>query len=526
MHRPTAPIAWCVLTVSFLGVIPSSAQDHLRDATALESAGKYQEAVGAYESFVRAHPGHRLAATASFGAANLQLLALHDTSAAIAAFDRVISAYPAGPYAPEAARRKAECLSAQAKWTLAAEAYGQALHRAGRSIDPPSAQWVNEVSMGAADCYYQAGERAQVISLYERALQNPLAPHAAAQVVYRLAEAYEAEGDSSHAAECFVRVVRDYPFAPVFGPAVQKRAFVERHQTFDWTDYLVYARSSGDFTVPDFAQAIARCDTVLSRSTNQSLRQCATFRRIVAVTTLEGDFTRGRGQLDSLLSSLPDRRMMPNAETQLQHFAMVADAEATARRAPDDPAAHQALGTLYLQSRSVDCALAELETARDLAPDDAPGRLLLGIAYASANRLDDAQREFDACLETDSNDANTLNRMGYALLGQGEAERALPYFQRYVEVAPEDANAHDSLGEGYLSAGRLQDAAREYERAVELDPTFSNSYFMLATAYDRLEQPDKAASAYQRFIELSPDDPRSDQARQALAGLSSQEEQP
>lgn len=526
MHRPTAPFAWCVFAISLLRVDASLAQDHLRAVTALESAGRHGEAAEAYDSFVRTNPGHRLAAPAAFAAATVRLCALRDTTAALAAFDRVIVAYPAAPYASEAARRKAECLAARAQWSQAAEAYGLALQLAGRSIDPPSAQWVNEVSMAAGDCSYQAGDRAQVISLYEGALQNPLPPHATAQVVFRLGEAYETVGDSARAAECFVRVVRDYPFSPVFGPALQRRSFIDRHQAFDWTDYLVFARSSGDFAVPDFTQAIARCDTVLSHSTNEALRQCAAFRRIVAATTLEGDFTTGQHQLDSLVRALPDRRMMPNAETQLQQFAMVADAEAAARLTPEDPAAHRALGALYLQSRSYTRAVAVLETARDLAPNDAQGRLLLGIAYASTDRLEDAEREFGACLEIDPADANALNRMGYALLGAGQAPRALPYFLRYVQVAPEDANAHDSLGEGYLGAGRLDDAVREYERAVELDPAFSNSYVMLATAYAQLAQPEKASRAFRRFLELSPDDPRAEQARQALAGLAIQKEQP
>jgi tetratricopeptide (TPR) repeat protein len=511
-------VRYAVATIAICS-IPALAQDHLREASALEAAGKYQEAIETYEAFLVEHPGHRLAATAAFGAANVRLLALHDTTGAIDAFCRVVSTYPENPCASEAARRKAECLVAAAKWALAAEAYGAALELAGRSTDTPSAQWVNEVSLAAADCFYQAGDQSRVIALYENALRSPLAPQAAAQVTFRLGDAYQAAGDSLRAADCYVRVVRDYPFAPVFGPAVQQRAFVDRHRTFEWADYLTYARTAQDFAMPDYARAIARCDSVLARSTSEPLRQCASFRRIVAATTLEGDFTRGRAELDALLASLPDRRMMPNAQVQLDHFTMVAEAEATALRTPDDPAAHRALGTLYLQARSNVRALAQLERARDLAPGDGQNRLLLGMAYAGANRLDDAEREFAAFLRENPDDPNALNQMGYALLGQDEAERALPYFQRYVEATPEDANAHDSLGEGYLTAGQVENAVREYERAVQIDPKFANSYFMLATAYERLHERGKMASAYRRFIELSPDDPRSPQAHQALAAL-------
>ncbi|MBN1424454.1 tetratricopeptide repeat protein [Candidatus Fermentibacteria bacterium] len=518
MFRPLSWGAWAAMAMLITRPPCSQAREHFRDAVALEVAGDYQDALEIYEGLLREDPQHRLAATAAFGAANLRLLALQDTVGAVDAFDVVVARYPESAYAPEAARRKAECLVASSSWAKAAEAYGSALELAGREAEAPSAQWVNEVSLAAADCLYQSGDRDRVIMLYEKALQPSLAPHAAAQIVFRLGEAYQAAGDSTRAADCFVRVVRDYPFAPVFGVALQQRSFVDRHAEFDWDDYLVYARTAQDFAVPDYEMAIARCDTVLSRSANETLRLCASFRRVVATTTLEGDFTRGASELAALLASLPDRRMMPNAQLQLDHFTMVADAEATALRTPDDPAAHRALGTFYLQSRANAKAVAALEKARDLAPDEGHTRILLGMAYAGENRLDDAEREFAAFLSENPDDPNALNRMGYALLGQNEAERALPYFRRYVEAAPEDANAYDSLGEGLLAAGQVEDAVRAYERAIQLDSLFANSYFMLATACERLGNGERAGDAYRRFIELAPDDPRTPQARQALAG--------
>ncbi len=505
-----------------LGAGPAASQEQLREAAALEAAGEFDAALETYESFLNDHPNDDLAPLAAVTVGNIYYLAKEDLDAAVIAYDRVLDAYGGSAWAAEAARRKGECLQAREQWAGAGEAYGKALELAGQGEDPPTTEWINEVSLAAADCYYEMGDRSQVIGAYERALEQKLPPHSAAAVLYRLADSYETSGDPELAAERYATVIEEYPFSRTFDQAFGKRELVEQYIELDWPSYEAYAQTATDFRNRDYQAVVDRTGEILASSDNSVLRQCATYRRIVAETSLNGDFTAGTSRLDSLLSSLADRRMMPNAQEQLAQFERVAVLEQQACETPDDPTVLRRLGEMYLRSRAATRAAETLEKALTASPEDEQAHLLLGFAYAASQRADEATEAFDYYFDRNPSEAGTLNQVGYTYLQLGDAETAISYFKRYVEAAPEDANAHDSLGEGYLNAGRLEDAAREYERAIEMDPSFTNPYFMLGGVYRQLERVEDATSIYEQFLELSPSGAQAEQARQALSEMQEQ----
>jgi tetratricopeptide (TPR) repeat protein len=498
------------------------AQEQFREAAALQAAGEFDAAAEIYESFLSEQPDDALAPLAAVTVANIQYLGKQDTAAAIAAYDRVLRDYPTSTWAAEAARRKGECLQATEQWAGAGEAYGQALELAGQGEDPPSTEWVNEVSLAAADCFYEMGDRSKVIGMYERALEQRLPPHSAAAVLYRLGDSYESDGQLEKAARQYARVIEEYPFTQSYDLAFAKREMIEQHTQLDWQPYEAYAQTTTDFRNRDYQAVMDRTQAILDGSDNPTLRQCATYRRIIAETTLSGDFTRGSQRLDSLLSTLPDRRMMPNAADRLAQFERVAVLEAEACEAPEDATVLRRLGEMYLRSGSSARAVEALEKALAVSPEDEQAHLLLGFSYAQSQRAEEAVDAFDYYFDRNPSEAGTLNQVGYTYLQLGDAETAISYFKRYVEAAPDDANAHDSLGEGYLNAGRLEDAAREYQRAIEMDPSFTNSYFMLAGVYRQLERNEDAALTYREFLELSPLGAQAEQARQALSEMQGQ----
>jgi tetratricopeptide (TPR) repeat protein len=494
------------------------AEDEFAKAARLESSGEYEAAIAEYESFLSNNPQDRLAPLAAMTVANIQNLALENTEAAIIGYDRVLKEYGQSEWASEAARRKGECLQSSEQWEAAATAYGLALTLVGQAPDI-STNWVNEVSLAAADCYYELGDRSQVIETYEQALERSLPPHSEASILYRLADSYEANSQLEKAAASYARIIEEYPFAQVFDQAMGKQELVQQYEDIAWEPYLTYHQTAADFRNRQFLEAIPKCTEVLTTSQNPLLRQCAEYRRIVAQTTTDGDFTRGSAELDSLLGSIEDRRTMPNAEQQLQRFQQVADLEALAQNEPENVTHLRTLGGMYLQFRSTEKAVGTLEKAKSLGEEDPQLSLLLGYGYAQAGRGEEAAQAFGEYLTENPNDANTLNMIGYTYLGLGDTETAITYFRRYVEAAPDDANAHDSLGEGLLRAGRLEEAAAEYEQAVAMDSSFSNSYFMLGDIYRQQGEIGKAKWAYEEFLGLIPAGGQAEQARAALGEL-------
>jgi len=493
----------------------------LDQAAAFERAGQPEVAIEAYASFLAEKPQDRLAPVAAYAVANLRCLALHDTTGAIPAYARVSRDYPTSELAAEAARRRAECLQARKQWANAGEAYAEALTLAGQGpvASAPSPEWINEVSLGVADCYTQTGDQRRVVEAYKQVLAGPIAPQPAATALFRLGDAYEKLGEPQPAADCYARIVAEYPFAGVFDAAVGKRAVIDRYRSLDWAPYLIYRRTSTDFARRDYAAAPARCDSVLALSRNAPLRACAAYRKIVAQVQTQGDFRSAYRHLGALLDSLPDPRTMPNARRQLEQYEQVAATEERAAANPDDAASQSALGSLYLQLGLMPRALAPLERAVALAPEDADTRLLYGYACNASGRAEAALEAFRFYLERNPDDAGTLNQIGYALLQQGEAEQALPYFRRYAELAPDDPNAHDSLAEGLLNAGQLEESAAEYTKALDLNPAFTNSRFMLGEVYRRMGSNEPAIAAYRRFLEQVPEGNQADAARAALETL-------
>jgi tetratricopeptide (TPR) repeat protein len=493
----------------------------LDQAAAFERAGKPEAAIAAYASFLDRQPQDRLAPVAAYAVANLRCLALHDTIGAIPAYERVSRDYPASELAAEAARRQAECLQGRKLWAEAGEAYARALTLAGQGPvnAAPSPDWINEVSLGVADCFSQTGDQRRVIQAYEQALAGPMAPQPAATALLRLGDAYEKLEEPEPAAACYARIVEEYPFAGVFDAAVGKRAVIDRYRSLDWTPYLIYRRTSADFARRDYAAAPARCDSILALSRNAPLRACAAYRKIVAETQSQGDFRGGHRRLSALLDSLPDPRTMPNARRQLEQYQEIAAAEERAAAHAEDAASQSALGGLYLQLGLPGPAARALERAVALAPEDAETRLLYGYACNASGQAEPALAAFQFYLERHPEDANALNQIGYALLQQGEATQALVYFRRYAELEPDDANAHDSLAEGLLNAGNLAESASEYAKALEINPSFTNSRFMLAQVYRRMGSNEKAIATYRRFLELVPEGAQADDARAALEEL-------
>ncbi|MBU2690780.1 MAG: tetratricopeptide repeat protein [Candidatus Eisenbacteria bacterium] len=497
----------------------AGAQDRFGRATAFEKAGNYEAAIGEYASFLKAHPQDALAPTAAMAIGNISFLALENHTAAVEAYDRVLKEYPKSSWAAEAARRKAECLEVEENWEGAGEAYGEALKLCGEGDNRPPPNWVNEVSLAAADCYYELGDRSRVIETYETVLKSSMPPPAAATTLYRLADSYESNAQGEKAARKYAELIEDYPFSAEYAQAIGKRECIDQYLDFEWEHYLTYTQTTQDFQTRDFAAAIPRCDDIITRSPNEKLKLCAEYRKIVAETVIAGDYTEGAGRLESFLNRIPDRRAFPNAQRQLLLFQQTAGLERQVRESPDDGAALQQLGEQYLRSQSLAKGVDALEKARAMDPDNADIALSLGLAYLNTGQPEAAQTAFGVYFTQNPTNTGVLNQVGYTYLGLGDVETALEYFVKYVKAGPDDANAHDSYGEGLLAAGRVEEAEQEYETAVRIDSTFFNAYFMLGTIYQQGSKPEQAVAAYQKFLELAPADPRAERAHTALREL-------
>lgn len=499
---------------------PASVAIEFERATSLNMVGDHEGAIRQYEAFLARAPSHRLSPVAASAIANIHLRARHDTASAIRSLDLILEEHRASPWALEAARQKGALAEAEDNWIPAAESYELAINLAAEQEADTSDDWLNEVTLAAANCYYRAGADQKVIETYKNVLAHSPSPEVAASALYRLGESYESADDRASAAQSYVQVLEDYPSTAMFERAMAKREVIDAHTEFEWKPRETYAEGTALIAAGDFAGAIEKCDEILAGSATGPLRECTEYRKIALETAESGDFTEGCQRLRQFIDEHPDGPRTELAERTLENeWSRIAELEARSREDPEDAETLSTLGRAYLQARSFSKGIETLERAMALNREDAAAHFLLGNAYLRAGRSEEAIGAFTAYLDSNPDDVNALNMIGYAFLGQDEPEKAIPYFERYAELAPEEANAHDSLGEGYLTAGRLEEAAREYEKAIEIDPSFFNSHFMLGRVYQGMEEEDKAVAAYERFLTIVSRGPQADQARAAIAEL-------
>jgi len=423
--------AAAILLILGAAANPAQAVVEFDRATSLAMEEDYEGALREYEAFLTRAPNDRLAPVATTAIAKIHLQARHDTTAALAALDRVLTDHRASPWAPEAARQKGACAAAQARWNDAGEAYRQAADLAIGQSDGPSDEWINQATQEAANCFYEAGNPEQVIEIYEQVLRSSPPHEVAATALYRLGESYESAEDGATAARNYAALVERYPSSPMFDRALLKRELIDTHLTVDWQPYELYAAGSQLIRANDFTGALANCNEIMAGEVPASLRQCTEYRQITLETITAGDFTTGCRRLQGYIDANPGGLRTERAERTLeQNWMPVADLERLAGDDPDDAATTARLGEMYMRMGSSAKAIELLERAAELDPETDRTRLMLGYALTAGGRTEEAHTAFLFYLERNPDDTNTMNAIGYNLMGRGQIEEALRYFER------------------------------------------------------------------------------------------------
>lgn len=196
-----------------------------------------------------------------------------------------------------------------------------------------------------------------------------------------------------------------------------------------------------------------------------------------------------------------------SAQLSVRHFNLMLEDNPlwTQRRIA---AAHNEMGSFYIEKGSVPDALRHIERAVALDPNKAAHWLSLGFVDILAGRKAEAEQALRQAIALDPESATAYNNLGRLCLEQGrvpEAERALA---RAVQLDPDRATAHFNLGNIYESRGDPAEAARAYREAVRVQPGNTLYWYRLAKTLDRV--PGEAAdalAAWQRTAEIAERDP-------------------
>jgi protein O-mannosyl-transferase len=178
--------------------------------------------------------------------------------------------------------------------------------------------------------------------------------------------------------------------------------------------------------------------------------------------------------------------------------------EKTVKSVPDNPFAHNSLGSAYFDKH--DLLNAEIEFKHAIALNDhyVQAYSNLAILYATQARKNDFVAAIRKSLELNPTEYKPHYYFALGLQALGYHEQASEEFLKTLELKPYFADAYNRLGMCYSTLGKFTDAIKQYNIALLQRPIFPEVENNLGNAYADMNKFDAAILAYKRAIAMQP----------------------
>jgi tetratricopeptide (TPR) repeat protein len=196
----------------------------------------------------------------------------------------------------------------------------------------------------------------------------------------------------------------------------------------------------------------------------------------------------------------------------------VTAAQEQVKKNPDDVAAHELLGKVYLRSlgdmqsqqstQMLKLAIGEYEKLAELKPDDVETRLLLGQLYGLNHDSAKAEAQFKAAQKIDGGSEEVVLNMYRLYTEQGDYQRAAEVLNS-VPVDDRSSRIDFALGATYDQLKKPKEAIASYRRALDDDPENMDSERGLANALLADNQLDEALKVFNTIVAAEPQDAQS-----------------
>lgn len=137
---------------------------------------------------------------------------------------------------------------------------------------------------------------------------------------------------------------------------------------------------------------------------------------------------------------------------------------------PDDFGAYFEVGALRLARLDPAEAVPMIETAVRIQPNDPEAHNLLGSALVAVGRNTEAIEQFRAAVRLRPDYGTARYNLARALVRSGKYDEAISAFDQIIQQFPRDAQVRDELGQLYLRQGKPDKAAEMFNQALAIDP--------------------------------------------------------
>ena len=183
--------------------------------------------------------------------------------------------------------------------------------------------------------------------------------------------------------------------------------------------------------------------------------------------------------------------------------------------APDDPAAHHALGVALTRVGDMSRAVEEFRASVRLGPTDFEAQSSLGLALKDAGHGAEALGPFAEAVRLNPESAAARTNLGLALSEAGRSEEAVTHLRESVRLQGNDPLAHNILAFALQRQGDVRGATEHYQRALTLSPDYAEAHNNLALL---LRETGDIEGAIDHFEEAARRQPENVGIRMNLAG--------
>jgi tetratricopeptide (TPR) repeat protein len=169
---------------------------------------------------------------------------------------------------------------------------------------------------------------------------------------------------------------------------------------------------------------------------------------------------------------------------------------------PNDAAARETLGNLYLEMNRPADAVVQFEAASKISPTPA-NQVALATAYLKNNQADLAQPILERALAANPNDFDLRMVVGRLHRDRREFPLAANLFVSAASLKPDSVKAWNEAASAYVMAENYPAALAAFDKVRALNAETPGDLFWRAIALDKLHQVKPALASYQQFLQVS-----------------------
>ena len=223
-----------------------------------------------------------------------------------------------------------------------------------------------------------------------------------------------------------------------------------------------------------------------------------------------GQSLAAQGKLDEALPHYRQAAVLdPNLKSFLLELAATFsksnrtdDAIALLKEFPNDAAAREELGRLYLKANRPGEAVSQFRAAIEMSPTQA-NQLALATAYLKNNQPAMAQPILEQALARSPNDYDLRMVVGRIHRDRHDYVAAANQFLAAANLKPDSVEAWNEAVSAFVMAEQYSQALAALDKIHSLNADTAGDFYYRAMIFDKLRQRKPALENYQRFLQLS-----------------------